>query len=75
MLLDIQPNGALIMALIPPAIFLGISFKIKPDTQIVIAAIMGTLYAFLMMITAIIIIGTQTQKPIKPIENQKVFGF
>uniref|UniRef100_A0A8D0CRK4 chitin synthase n=1 Tax=Sander lucioperca TaxID=283035 RepID=A0A8D0CRK4_SANLU len=60
-LLDIQPNGALIMALIPPAIFLGISFKIKPDTQIVIAAIMGTLYAFLMMITAIIIIGTMVK--------------
>ncbi|KAF1381993.1 hypothetical protein PFLUV_G00159770 [Perca fluviatilis] len=55
-LLDIQPNGALIMALIPPAIFLGISFKIKPDTQILIAEIMSTLYAFLMMIAAIIII-------------------
>ncbi|XP_032363512.1 chitin synthase chs-2 [Etheostoma spectabile] len=60
-LLDVQPNGALIMALIPPAIFLGISFKIKPDTQILIAGIMSILYAFLMMTTTIVIIGTMVK--------------
>lgn len=57
-LLDVHPSGALIMAIIPPAVFLGISFKIKSDTQIQIAAVMSILYAFLMMIAAIVIIGT-----------------
>lgn len=56
-LLDIHPNGALIIAVIPPAIFLGISFKIKSDTQILIAGIMSTIYAFLMMISALVIVG------------------
>lgn len=56
-LLDIHPNAALVMAVIPPAIFLGVSFKIKSDTQIVIAAVMSILYAFLMMIAALVIIG------------------
>lgn len=57
MLLDIHPNAALVLAVIPPAILLGISFKLKSDTQIVIAATMSILYAFLMMITTLIIIG------------------
>ncbi|XP_056255607.1 chitin synthase chs-1-like [Seriola aureovittata] len=56
-LLDIHPNGALVMAVIPPAILLGISFKIKSDTQLLIAAIMSVLYAFLMMITTLVILG------------------
>lgn len=57
MLLNVHPNAALVMAVIPPAVFLGISFKIKSDTQIVVAAVMSTLYAFLMMIAALAIIG------------------
>uniref|UniRef100_A0A3B5A0I7 chitin synthase n=1 Tax=Stegastes partitus TaxID=144197 RepID=A0A3B5A0I7_9TELE len=56
-LLDIHPNAALVLAVIPPAIILGISFKIKSDTQIIIAAVMSTLYAFIMMIAAIVVIG------------------
>ncbi|XP_073339235.1 chitin synthase chs-1-like [Pagrus major] len=56
-LLDIHPNAALVLAVIPPAIFLGISFKIKSDTQILIAAVMSVLYAFHMMISAITLIG------------------
>ncbi|KAF3834196.1 hypothetical protein F7725_025400 [Dissostichus mawsoni] len=56
-LLDIHPNAALVMAVIPPAIFLGISFKIKSDTQIRIAAVMRTLYAYLMMISGLTIIA------------------
>ncbi|XP_045915056.1 chitin synthase chs-2-like [Micropterus dolomieu] len=55
-LLDMDQNAALVVAVIPPAIFLGISFKIKSDTQIVIAAVMSILYAFLMMIATIILI-------------------
>uniref|UniRef100_A0A3B4TFL7 chitin synthase n=1 Tax=Seriola dumerili TaxID=41447 RepID=A0A3B4TFL7_SERDU len=56
-LLDIHPNAAMVMAVIPPAILLGVSFKIKSDTQLLIAAIMSILYAFLMMITTLVIIG------------------
>ncbi|XP_071357197.1 chitin synthase chs-2-like [Trachinotus anak] len=56
-LLEIHPNTALVLAVIPPAILLGVSFKTKSDTQIVIAAVMSILYAFLMMITALVIVG------------------
>ncbi|XP_051811507.1 chitin synthase chs-2-like [Acanthochromis polyacanthus] len=57
-LLDIHPNAALVLAVIPPVIILGISFTIKSDTQIIIAAVMSTLYAFIMMIAAITVIGS-----------------
>lgn len=57
-ILDITANGALILAVIPPAVFLGVSFKLKSDTQVVIAAIMSILYAFIMMIAAFFILGT-----------------
>ncbi|XP_070840858.1 chitin synthase chs-2-like [Chaetodon trifascialis] len=60
-LLDIHPNVALVLAVIPPAIFLGVSFKIKSDTQILVAAVMSILYAFLMMIAALIIIGNMVK--------------
>ncbi|XP_039977872.1 chitin synthase chs-1-like [Xiphias gladius] len=56
-LLKIHPNAALVLAVIPPAVYLGISFRIKSDTQILIAAVLSILYAFLMMITALVIIG------------------
>uniref|UniRef100_UPI0037E98F86 chitin synthase chs-2-like n=1 Tax=Semicossyphus pulcher TaxID=241346 RepID=UPI0037E98F86 len=61
-LLDIHPNGALVIALIPPVIFLGISFKIKSDTQINIAAVLSILYAFLMLISALVIIGNMVKE-------------
>ncbi|KAG7500985.1 hypothetical protein JOB18_036447 [Solea senegalensis] len=57
-LLNITPNAALVLAVIPPAIFLGISFKIKSDTQIKIAAVLSTFYGFLMMISALVLIAT-----------------
>ncbi|XP_035537779.1 chitin synthase chs-2-like [Morone saxatilis] len=60
-LLDIHPNIALVLSLIPPAIFLGISFRIKSDTQILIAAVLSILYAFLMMIAALSIIGNMVK--------------
>lgn len=56
-LLDIHPNVALVIALIPPVIYLILSFKIKADTQLTIAAVLSILYAFLMMISALVIIG------------------
>ncbi|XP_051245642.1 chitin synthase chs-2-like isoform X2 [Dicentrarchus labrax] len=60
-LLDIHPNIALVLSLTPPAIFLGISFKIKSDTQILIAAVLSILYAFVMMIAALSIIGNMVK--------------
>ncbi|KAM9823995.1 chitin synthase chs-2-like [Neosynchiropus ocellatus] len=60
-ILDVSPNGALVIAVIPPIIFLGVSFKIKSDTQIKIAGVMSVLYAFTMMITAIAIISTMVK--------------
>ncbi|CAJ1083109.1 chitin synthase chs-2-like [Xyrichtys novacula] len=61
-LLDIHPNWALFLALIPPVIFLAVSFKIKADTQILFAAVLGVLYAFLMMISALVIIGSMVEQ-------------
>nr|XP_020443729.1 uncharacterized protein LOC109952811 isoform X2 [Monopterus albus] len=60
-LLDIHPSSALILAVIPPAVFLGISFKIKSDTQILIAAVMSALYALLMLIAVLLIIGNMVK--------------
>ncbi|XP_074543356.1 chitin synthase chs-2-like [Halichoeres trimaculatus] len=61
-LLDIHPNVALVLALIPPIIYLILSFKVKADTQLVIAAVLGILYAFLMMISALVIIGNMVEQ-------------
>ncbi|KAM6903784.1 chitin synthase chs-1-like [Lycodopsis pacificus] len=60
-LFDVDPSVALVLATIPPAIFLGISFKIKSDTQILISAILSVLYAFVMMMSAIAIIGNMVK--------------
>lgn len=56
-MLDIGPAAALVLSVIPPAVFLGISFKLKSDTQVLVAAVMSVLYAFIMMATGFFIIG------------------
>ncbi|XP_026203077.1 chitin synthase chs-1-like [Anabas testudineus] len=58
---NIDPNAALVLSVIPPAVCLGISFKIKSDTQIYIAAVMSILYGFIMMIIVLYIIGTMVR--------------
>uniref|UniRef100_A0A3Q2SPE7 chitin synthase n=1 Tax=Fundulus heteroclitus TaxID=8078 RepID=A0A3Q2SPE7_FUNHE len=55
-LFNINAAGALVIAVIPPAIYLGLCFKLKPDTQITIAAILSVMYAFLMVVVTISII-------------------
>ncbi|XP_061083938.1 chitin synthase chs-2-like [Conger conger] len=50
-------NVSLLLAIIPPAIYLFLCFKIKSDTQITIAAIMSIFYAFLMLATMLSIAG------------------
>ncbi|MEQ2210401.1 hypothetical protein XENOCAPTIV_012916 [Xenoophorus captivus] len=56
-LLDIPASAALVIAVIPPAIYLGLCFKLKADTQITIAAVLSILYAFLMMVVSMTIIS------------------
>ena len=70
-LLDIHPNAALVLAVIPPAVFLGISFKIKSDTQILIAAVMSVLYAFHMMNSALTLIGVLATNTTKPVNTKR----
>ncbi|RXN14958.1 putative vertebrate CG2666-PC-like protein [Labeo rohita] len=50
-------NLALVLAIVPPTVYLILCFKLKSDTQITVAAIMSTLYAFLMAGTILSIIG------------------
>ncbi|XP_017207547.2 chitin synthase chs-1 [Danio rerio] len=50
-------NDALILAIVPPAIYLILCFKLKSDTQLTIAAIMSIMYAFLMTGSILSIIG------------------
>ncbi|XP_061597461.1 chitin synthase chs-2-like isoform X2 [Cololabis saira] len=56
--LKIPSAGALVLAVIPPAIYLGLCFKLKTDTQITIAAAMSIVYAFLMLVVATSIIAS-----------------
>ncbi|KAJ8248207.1 hypothetical protein GJAV_G00239520 [Gymnothorax javanicus] len=55
--LSTSPNLSLALAIIPPAIYLILCFKLKSDTQINIAAVMSVLYAFLMLGTMLAIVG------------------
>ncbi|XP_056622004.1 chitin synthase chs-2-like [Triplophysa dalaica] len=50
-------NWALVLAVVPPAVYMLLCFKLKPDTQITIAAVMSVIYAFLMAGTILSIIG------------------
>ncbi|XP_057203671.1 chitin synthase chs-1-like [Triplophysa rosa] len=50
-------NWALLLAVVPPAVYMILCFKLKPDTQISIAAVMSVFYAFLMAGTILSIIG------------------
>uniref|UniRef100_A0A3B5PXQ4 chitin synthase n=1 Tax=Xiphophorus maculatus TaxID=8083 RepID=A0A3B5PXQ4_XIPMA len=57
-ILDIPSAAALVIAVIPPAIYLGLCFKLKADTQITIAAVLSVMYAFLMMVVTMSIIAS-----------------
>ncbi|KAJ1155265.1 hypothetical protein NDU88_007999 [Pleurodeles waltl] len=59
----LQWNGNLtiLLAIIPPALYLLLCFVGKPDTQITVAAYMGIGYAFLMTATFLSIIGDMVQ--------------
>ncbi|XP_030646447.1 chitin synthase chs-2-like [Chanos chanos] len=54
---NIQPNIALLLATLPPLVYLGLCFKLKADNQIKVAGAMSVLYAFLMLATMLSIIA------------------
>uniref|UniRef100_A0A3Q3G9X1 chitin synthase n=1 Tax=Labrus bergylta TaxID=56723 RepID=A0A3Q3G9X1_9LABR len=54
-------SWALILAVIPPIIYLILCFKLKSDTQITIAGIMSIIYAFLMLVVTMSIIGAMVR--------------
>ncbi|XP_054911275.1 chitin synthase chs-2-like [Poeciliopsis prolifica] len=57
-ILNIPSAAALVLAVIPPAIYLGLCFKLKADTQITIAAVLSVIYAFLMMVVTMSIFAS-----------------
>uniref|UniRef100_A0A3B5MYG8 chitin synthase n=1 Tax=Xiphophorus couchianus TaxID=32473 RepID=A0A3B5MYG8_9TELE len=61
-ILDIPSAAALVIAVIPPAIYLGLCFKLKADTQITIAAVLSVMYAFLMMVVTMSIIASMVKE-------------
>ncbi|MEQ2216248.1 hypothetical protein XENOCAPTIV_013120, partial [Xenoophorus captivus] len=61
-LLNIPAAAALVISVIPPAIYLGLCFKLKADTQITIAAVLSVLYAFLMMVVTMFIITSMVKE-------------
>ncbi|PWA23242.1 hypothetical protein CCH79_00020774, partial [Gambusia affinis] len=58
---EIPSAAALVIAVIPPAIYLGLCFKLKTDTQISLAGILSVIYAFLMVVVAISIIASMVK--------------
>ena len=54
---EISENIALVLAIVPPTVYLILCYKLTSDMQIKIAAIMSVLYAFLMAGTILCIIG------------------
>ncbi|XP_069036070.1 chitin synthase chs-1-like [Lepisosteus oculatus] len=59
---NINPNVALALAIVPPAIYLLLCFRLKSDTQISIAAFLSVIYAFLMTATVLSIIGEMVKQ-------------
>uniref|UniRef100_A0A665U5Q2 chitin synthase n=1 Tax=Echeneis naucrates TaxID=173247 RepID=A0A665U5Q2_ECHNA len=58
---NMHAAGALVLGVIPPAIFLILCFKLKADTQIKIAGVLSIIYAFLMLVVMISIIGAMVK--------------
>uniref|UniRef100_A0A8D3APK5 chitin synthase n=1 Tax=Scophthalmus maximus TaxID=52904 RepID=A0A8D3APK5_SCOMX len=58
---EIHSGGALVIAVIPPIIYLILCFKLKSDTQISVAAVLSVIYAFLMLVVTMSIIGAMVK--------------
>ncbi|XP_029919870.1 chitin synthase chs-1-like [Myripristis murdjan] len=61
-LLDIDGSTAMVLAVIPPAIYLGLCFKVKSNTQLTIAAVLSVFYAFFMLVVGVTIISTMVKE-------------
>ncbi|TDH03746.1 hypothetical protein EPR50_G00145040 [Perca flavescens] len=61
-LFNLNASGALVLAVIPPIIFLILCFKLKSDTQIKIAGLLSIMYAFLMLVVTLSIIGSMVKE-------------
>ncbi|XP_051811504.1 chitin synthase-like [Acanthochromis polyacanthus] len=66
LIFSIDSAGALVIAVIPPAIYLGLCFHLKADTQIAIAAIMSITYAFLMLVVTMTIVASMVENLVSP---------
>ncbi|XP_038581359.1 chitin synthase chs-2-like [Micropterus salmoides] len=58
----IEANAALVLAVLPPLIYLILCFKLKSDTQITIAAVLSIIYAFIMLVVTMSIIGAMVRE-------------
>ncbi|XP_041965271.1 chitin synthase chs-2 [Alosa sapidissima] len=58
----LEANYALIIAVVPPAVYLGLCFKLKSDTQIKVAGVMSIVYALFMTATIPTIIGQMVEE-------------
>ncbi|XP_048113173.1 chitin synthase chs-1 [Alosa alosa] len=58
----LEANHALIIAVVPPAVYLGLCFKLKSDTQIKVAGVMSIVYALFMTATIPTIIGQMVEE-------------
>uniref|UniRef100_A0A7N6C2L8 chitin synthase n=1 Tax=Anabas testudineus TaxID=64144 RepID=A0A7N6C2L8_ANATE len=59
---DLDSAVALVISVIPPIVFLILCFKLKSDTQITIAGILSIIYAFLMLVVTMSIIGAMIKQ-------------
>ncbi|XP_041920942.1 chitin synthase chs-2-like [Alosa sapidissima] len=59
---DVSPNWSLVLAIVPPAIYLILCYLLKSNTQITIAAVMSIIYAFLMTASILSIIGDMVEE-------------
>ncbi|KAK2830793.1 hypothetical protein Q5P01_018724 [Channa striata] len=59
---DMNSTVALVIAIIPPIIYLIICFKLKADTQITVAGVLSIMYAFLMLVVTMSIIGSMVKE-------------
>ncbi|XP_075914319.1 uncharacterized protein LOC116957729 isoform X2 [Petromyzon marinus] len=50
-------NWALLISIVPPALYIAVCFKTKPDTQIKVAMVLTVIYMFLMTGTLLAMVG------------------
>ncbi|XP_075914311.1 chitin synthase chs-2-like isoform X2 [Petromyzon marinus] len=56
-LFKMDQNWALLIAIVPPALYIAVCFKTKPDTQIKVAMVLTVVYMFLMTGTLLAMVG------------------